>query len=279
MNLPVLTAPGAGSEGAILGQLPDQTRAWAQTISARVAARYLAFRRKYYHEAHPTLESTPPAHAEIHQAEIARLADNTLRLMPRAVRSVPVLGGLLDQLQQVANIHSMSEHERALLHNMTMTFLHGVQGGIQPWFASWLLASARNLHTQQPDSYFMQFPWDALLYLNDEQLPAFEAAMAQADAAGIERVLARLGESLIRALDDPIGAQPDLAFTGPDGERRRMVFRLKTSAALALGGYLVVEEARALLHPHQEVPELRSVLAPLPLELAAITTTGDRSGE
>jgi hypothetical protein len=125
----------------------------------------------------------------------------------------------------------------------------------------------------------MQFPWDALLYLDDEQLPTFEAAMAQADSAGIERVLERLGESLMRALDDPISVQPDLAFTGSDGERRRLLFRLKTSAALALGGYLVVEEARALLHPHQEVPELGSVLAPLPPELAAITTTGGRSGE
>jgi hypothetical protein len=262
----------------MLRRLPDQTRAWAETISARVAEHYLAFRRTYHHEAHPALDTTPPAHAEIHQAEIARLADHTLRLMPRAVRSVPVLGGLLDQLQQVANIHSMSEHERAMLHNMTMTFLHGVQGGIQPWYASWLLASARNLHAQQPDAYFMQFPWDALLYQDDDQLRAFELAMAQADTAGIARVLERLGESLISALDDPISVQPDLAFTGPDGERHRLVFRLKTSAALALGGYLVMEEARALLHPHQDVSQMRSALAPLPPELVAITTSGDRSG-
>jgi hypothetical protein len=279
MDHPDLASHTAGSVVAVVERLPDQTRAWAEAISARVAEHYLAFRRTYYHEAHPTLESTPPAQSEIHQAEVARLADNVLRLMPSAVRSVPVLGGLLEQLQQVANIHSMTEHERAMLHNLTMTFLHGVRGGIQPWYAGWLLGSARGLHAQQPDTYFMQFPWDALLYQDDGQLRAFEAAMAQSDAAGIERVLERISEKLIRALVDPISTQPDLAFTGPDAERRRLVFRLKTSAALALGAYLVAEEARALLHPHQAAPALHSVLAPLPPELAVFMTSGDMSHE
>jgi hypothetical protein len=278
MNLPVL-APYPAESTAVIERLPEQSRDWAQRVSAGVAERYLAFRRTYYHEANPTLETVPPAHAEIHQAEVARLADNTLRLLPQVVRSVPVLGGLLEQLQQVANIHSMSERERSMLHNLTMTFLHGVRGGIQPWYAGWLLACARSLHAQQGDSYFLQYPWDALLYQDPGQLQAFEAAMAQGDAAGIEQVLDRLAAKLIHALDDPIGAQPNLAFTGPDGERRRLVFRLKTSTALALGAYFVVEEARTLLRPHAATPAHQSALAPLPPEMAAFLTRGDKAGE
>jgi hypothetical protein len=276
MNLPVLAPHSTGGDSAVVERLPEQTREWAEQISALVAEHYLAFRRKFYHEDHPTLETTPPAHAEIHQAEIARLADNTLRLMPNAVKAVPVLGGLLEQLHQVANIHSMSERERSMLHNLTMSFLHGVRGGIQPWYAQWLLASARGLHAERYDTYFMQYPWDALLYQDAAQLQAFEAAMAQGQAPGIERALERIAARLTRALDDPIGVQPDLAFTGPEAERRRTVFRLKTSAALALGAYFVVEEARVLLHPREAAPVHHSALAPLPPELAAYMSAGDK---
>jgi hypothetical protein len=279
MNVLTLAPHTAEGGSAVLERLPAQTHEWAQQASARVAERYLAFRRTYYHEANPTLETTPPAHAEIHQAEVARLADNTLRLLPQAVWAVPVLGALLEQLRQVANIHSMSERERCMLHNLTMTFLHGVRGGIQPWYAAWLLASARGLHAQQAESYFMQYPWDALLYQDADQLHEFEAAMAQGDATGIEHVLDGLAAKLIHALDDPVGAQPDLAFTGPDGERRRLVFRLKTSTALALGAYFVVEEARVLLRPHAATPAHESAVAPLPPELAAFMTPGTKAGE
>lgn len=279
MNLPVLAPRSVEGDTAVIQRLPEQTRDWADKTSARVAEHYLAFRRAFYHEANPSLDATPPPHAEIHQAEISRLADNTMRLMPQVVKSVPVLGGLLEQLQQVANIHSITERERSMLHNMTMTFLHGLRGGIQPWYVGWLLASARNLRAQKPDSYFMQFPWDALLYQDGGQLRAFETAVAQGDVAGIERVLDRIAAKLIHALDDPVGAQPDLAFTGPEAERRRMVFRLKTSAALALGAYFVVEEARVLLHPHGARPELHSALAPLPAELAAFMTPGEKPGQ
>lgn len=268
-----LFAPHHGeSLGPLADRLPGQTRAWADTVSAQVAEHYLAFRRVYYHEARPSLDTVPPAHAEIHQAEIARLADNTLRLMPAALKSLPLLGGLLAHLQQVANIHSMSERERSTLHNLTMAFLHGLHGGIQPWYVSWLLASARSLSIEQHDGYYMQFPWDALLYHDAGQLRTFEQVVTQGDIAGVEGVLERLADRLVRALDDPIAVQPELAFTGPESERRRLTFRLKTSAALALGAYLVVEEARVLLHPHEAAPELRSALAPLPPELAAQMT-------
>ncbi|MFI5272420.1 MAG: hypothetical protein ACHQ4H_05220 [Ktedonobacterales bacterium] len=278
MNLPILASRANGGDATLTERLPEQSREWAEKTSATVVEHYLAFRRKFYHEDHPTLATAPPAHAEIHQAEVARLADNTLRLLPNAVKAVPVLGALLDQLQQVANIHSLSERERSLLHNLTMSFLQGVRGGIQPWYAGWLLACARGLHAERHDTYFMQFPWDALLYQDTGQLREFEVAMAQGDVAGIERVLERIAAKLIHALDDPIGTQPDLAFTGPDAERRRTVFRLKTSAALALGAYFVVEEARVLLRPHEAAPAHHSALAPLPPELAANMTAGNKPG-
>jgi hypothetical protein len=252
--------------------LPGQTRIWADDVSARVIEHYLAFRRSYYNESNPSLDALPPAHAGIHQAEIARLADSTLQLMPAALKAVPVLGGLLEHLQQVANIHSISEHERSTLHNLTMTFLHGLRGGIQPWYVSWLLTSARNLSTEQHDRYYMQFPWDALLYLGPEQLQTFEVAVAQSDVTAIQHTLDAVAAKLISALADPISTQPHLAFTGPDAERRRLAFRLKTSAALALGAYLVVEEARALVHPHEVAAALHSALAPLPPELSAYMT-------
>lgn len=276
MSLPVVVPASSESLGPLADRLPGQTRAWADAVTARVAEHYLAFRRAYYHEARPSLDTVPPAHAEIHQAEIAQLADNTLRLIPSALKSLPVLGGLLTHLQQVANIHSMSERERSTLHNQTMAFLHGLHDGIQPWYVSWLLASARNLGTEQHDRYYMQFPWDALLYLDAAHLLALEDAVARSNVAGIQGVLEHLADRLVRALDDPIGVQPELAFTGPEAERRRLVFRLKTSAALALGAYLVVEEARVLLYPHDPKPEIRSALAPLPPELIAQMTRGDK---
>lgn len=272
MSLSVLVPQHGEGLGPLAGYIPGQTRAWADAISTRVAEHYLAFRRAYYHETNPSLDTVPPAHAEIHQAEIARLADNTLRLMPAALRSIPLLGGLLDHLEQVANIHSMTERERSTLHNLSMAFLHGLQDGIQPWYVSWLLASAHNLSAQEYDRYYMQFPWDALLYLDAAHLRSFDDAVAQSDVASIERVLEHLVERLIHALDDPIGVQAELAFTGPEAERRRLVFRLKTSAALALGAYLVVEEARVLLHPRDSAHDPHSVLAPLPSELAAQMT-------
>ncbi len=47
-----------------------------------------------------------------------------------------------------------------------------------------------------------------------------------------------------------------------------MTFTLKTSAALALGAYLVVEKARNVLAPRQPQGPTTSALAPIPEELA-----------
>jgi hypothetical protein len=250
-------------------QLVDQTQAYAAQVFAAVSAQYLEFRRTYYHEAHPTLDSLPNAHAEVSRAELAQLAESALRLVPQVVRSVPLIGGFLDHLQQVANIHSMSERERTALHNMTMSFLHGIQGGIQPWYVEWFLASAHNLSGVTHAEYFMAFPWDALLYRDPHALALFDTAVRSGDTAAIRREIGQLGDRLIAVLRDPIGVQVELAFAGPDGERRKLLFRLKTAAALALVAYLVVEETRAIIHPRREEVAPRSALAPMPPELAA----------
>jgi hypothetical protein len=255
------------------GELPEQTHAFAEPIFNAVAEQYLEFRRVYYHEDHPSLGTAPPSHAEIRQAEIAKLADSTLHLLPQAVKSVPIVGGFFEHLHQVADIHSMSERERLALHNMTMAFLYGIRGGIQPWYVEWLLATARNLTDATHPQYYTSFPWDALLYKDPAALAAFDRAVRTGDVAAIKREIAQLGDRLVAVLRDPIGMQPELAFTGPDAERRKTLFNLKTAAALALGAYLVAEEARALLRPHHALPAPRSMLAPLPAQLTTHTAT------
>lgn len=257
--------------------LAAETRTFASQLYADVSAHYLEFRRVYYHEDTPALDTLPPRHAEIHRAEIALLAENTLRLIPPAVKSVPVIGGLFEHLERVANLHSISETERSALHNMTLAFLHGTQDGIQPWYAQWLLTSAQNLAGVTDTDYFITFPWDACLYMFPGELAAFERALQQNDTASIEHAVKGVADRLIRALRDPMEAQVAFAFTGPDAERRRVAFQLKTTAALALGAYLVTEEVRHLLHPRQPAQATQSVLAPFPpqLETQASEDSGD----
>lgn len=267
IQTPVSMANASPPAHAALFDLAAATRTFASRVYADVAEQYLAFRRVYYHDDQPALDTLPPHHAEIHRAEIALVAENTLRLIPSAVKSVPVIGGLLEHLEQVADLHSISETERTALHNMTLAFLHGTHDGIQPWYVQWLLACAHNLAGTTEPEYFMAFPWDACLYLYPDKLAAFERAVQTNDATGIERAVQDVADRLTRALKDPVEAQVAFAFTGPDSERRRMAFELKTTAAMALGAYLVAEEVRLLLHPRQPVDAPQSVLAPYPSEL------------
>src|SRR5215472_13040547 len=76
-----------------LSSLPLRTRAFAAAQYGQVAQAYLAFRQEHYHEEHPTLTSPPPVHAEVRHSELAVLAENTLRLVTPAVKSLPILGG------------------------------------------------------------------------------------------------------------------------------------------------------------------------------------------
>jgi hypothetical protein len=249
-------------------ELMEQTRAFAAQVYQAVAEQYLEFRREYYHEDQPSLATVPPAHAEIRQAELARLAESTLRLIPQAIKAVPLIGGFLEHLEQVADIHSISEDERAALHNMAMSFLHGIKGGIQPWYVEWLLASAHNLSRITNQEYYMEYPWDGLLYKPPAELAAFDDAVRTGDIPAIKRDIDQLGGRLIAVLGDPVRTQPELAFTGPDGERRRFLFNLQTAAALALAAYLVAEEVRAIVRPRRAAGPPQSALAPLPPQLS-----------
>lgn len=261
----VVTAPH-------LSELADQTRAFADQTFEAVAQEYLAFRREYYHEAEPSLATLPQAHAEIRKSEVALLAESMLRLAPQAVKSIPLVGSFVTHLRQVADMHSIAEDERAALHNLAMGFLHGVRGGIQPWYVEWLLASAHNLSQISDLDYYLEFPFDGLLYRDPAALATFDAAVRQGDTAAIRREIERMAAKLIEALRDPVGVQPLLAFTGPDGERRHVVFNLQTTAALALMAYLIATEVRLLSNPRQDVA-FHSALASLPPQLKAQTIT------
>jgi hypothetical protein len=269
MSLP--TATSTADRPATIpnpSELVEQTRAFAAEVYQAVSTQYLEFRREYYHEDQPSLATVPPAHAEIRQAEVARLAESTLRLVPGVIKGVPLIGGFLEHLEEVADIHSISEDERTELHNMTMAFLHGIKEGIQPWYVEWLLASAHGLSQVSHAQYYMEFPWDGLLYKTPAELAAFDAAVRSGNIAALKSEIDQLGGRLIEVLRDPVRAQPALAFTGPDGERRHFLFNLQTAAALALTAYLVAEEVHAIVRPHRAAGPPQSALAPLPPQLS-----------
>lgn len=246
--------------------LAAQTRAFADEMYQAVAEAYLAFRREYYHESEPDLATLPPAHAEIRKSELALLSESALRLTPKAVTSIPLVGGFVKHLERVADMRSISEDERTALHNLTIGFLHGVHGGVQPWYVEWLLNSARNLSQISDFDYYLDFPYDGLLYRDPVSLAAFEKAVNTNDVAALQREIKRLSIDLIEALRDPIHAQSRLSFTGPDGDHRRLMFELETAAGIALLSYLAVNETRKLVRPRQ--PHVaRSALAPLPTDL------------
>lgn len=269
--------PIAEAPQETLTDLAARSRTFGGQVYEEVAEQYLQFRREYYLEDHPSLDTLPPQHAEIHRSELALLAEQTLRLVPDAVKGVPVIGGLLAHLERVADIHSISEAERTALHNVTMTFLHGAKDGIQPWYAQWLLDSARNLASVTDTDYFMEFPWDACCYMPPDDLTAYERAIGAADITGIEAAIRRVADKLCLALKEPIDTQVVFAFTGPDADHRREQFQLKTAAALALGAVLIGEEARLLLRPRLTVRPPRSALAPLPDDLSSEAKSAPRA--
>jgi hypothetical protein len=215
--------------------------------------------------------TAPPASSQLPRSELALLADNSLRLLPQAVKSAPILGGLLEHLEQVAELHSLSTAKCLALHNLAMVQLYGVKGGLQAWYVEWALTSAHRLSQVKQDDYFFAFPWDACLYKSASELIVFDKAVRSGDSLEIKRQIAPIGDRLIAALQDPVRAQGQYAFTGEESEWRKMVFHLKTSAALMLAAYLVTDEARALLRPRQVRPAPTSVLAPLP---GVVSTAG-----
>jgi hypothetical protein len=274
MQAPIIGKP-ASSQLMPVPDLAEATRDHTAELAAAVAAAYLVFRRDFYHEDAPDLARPPFPHAEIRQGELAGVARSVLRLVPQAVHSIPLLGGFLEHLEQVADMHSISEQERAELHTMTMLFLHGLQDGLQPWYIEWLLASARNLAQLDGIDYYLDHPWDALLYHSPAALRRFEAAVRATDRGVLESEIEQLAAGLIRALRDPLGMHAELAFTGPRADREKLVFHLKTTAALALGAYLIVEQVQQQLHPRRPAQSLHSRLAPVPDEMdTAVLTNG-----
>lgn len=263
-----ISAPRTLVTAPNLSALADQTRAFADQTFEAVAREYLAFRREYYHESQPSLATLPQAHAEIRKSEVALLAESMLRLAPQAVKSIPLVGSFVTHLRQVADMHSIAEDERTALHNLAIGFLHGMRGGVQPWYVEWLLASAHNLSQISDLDYYLEFPFDGLLYRDPAALATFEAAVRQGDTVALRGEIERMAAKLIEALRDPVGVQPRLAFTGSDGEHRRVVFNLETTAALALIAYLIGTEVRLLTNPRQVVA-FQSALAPLPAQLKA----------
>lgn len=249
-------------------ELVAQTRDGAAAVYAALSEDYLAFRRQYYHEKDPRLETAPPASDEKLQTESARLAQRTLQVMPREAHAIPLVRDLLDHLQWVHDIHTITERERSTLNNVTLVLLHGVEGGIQPWLVNWLVEAEHRLQYATDRRYYLAFPWQALLYRRPEELAAFDAAVRAGDIAGIEREVERLINGLIRVLRDPLGMQPELVFSGPDGERNKTIFQLKTTAALALGAYLAADQLHNIFQPHQQ-PELHSAIPPLPSAVVA----------
>lgn len=267
-------APGlAPADTSQIPSLPNaaslaaETRDFAARLYDAVSGEYLDFRRRFYHEANPVLGSPPPADAGKMQTETAAMAQRALQFMPREAHAVPLVRDLLDHLQWVVDIHTVTEGERTTLHNATLVFLHGIENGIQAWYVEWILEAAHRLQSATDQRYFLAFPWQGLLYLPPNELARFDAAVRDGDVAGIERQIERLGNGFVEVLRDPLGVQPKLVFSGPNGEHNRTIFNLKTSAALALGAYLAADQLSALVHPHQTRPALTSLIPALPQEV------------
>jgi hypothetical protein len=265
--------PQGPQEGSSVPELPagldlaGQTSDFAREQFEGVAAPYLNFRRIYCQESNPSLDTVPPRTHEQQRTEGARLAAGALRLMPGEVHQVPLARDLYDHLQWVVDIHTLTDNERIQLHNLTMAYLHGVQDGIQPWFINWLVRAEHELHAHLPPKYFLAYPWQGIFFRAAHDLTGFDEAVRTGNVEGIAHEVKHIGDRFVDVLRDPLGTQPKLAFSGEDGERRKLIFDLKTAAGLALAAYVAVEAVRALTHPGEE-PAPRSVIT-LPPELGS----------
>ncbi len=247
--------------------LAEATRSAAQEIEDKVARAYLDFRRNFYHDANPTLDSIPAHSDEVLRTEEGTIAYDTLRFVPGMIRQLPLLRDMINHLQWEVDIHSLTEQERIELHNQTMVFLHGIQDGVQPWYVDWVLRVMQALQYVEHPDYYLAFPWQGILYRKPEELAAFANAVANNDVGPIVGEIQRIGNGLVEALNNPLGVQPKLCFSGPNGERDRVIFTLKTTAALALAAYLAYDFARDLLRPDHHQPPV-SVIQGFPEAIA-----------
>jgi hypothetical protein len=263
---------GAGAPPVTLpngAALPEQTRDFAAQVYAAVAEEYLQFRRAFFHEATPSLATVPPSSTEVQRTEAARLAEDALKFVPKSVRTAPIVHEVIGHLQWEVDIHSLTERERINLHNLTMIFLYGVQDSVQPWFVEWVVGVERELQSERHPDYYLAYPWQAILYQPPQGYRAFEEAVLAGDVTGIMHEMTRLANLLIDVLRDPLGMQPKLVFSGPDGERRRALFGLKTAAGLALAAYLAYDTVHDLMHPAQSYQPPQSVIRAFPPQIMA----------
>jgi hypothetical protein len=248
--------------------LAAATRPFAARVFDSVSREYLQYRRVFHHDPNPSLDTPPPESAEAQQTEGARLAQGALRIMPREAQAVPLVRDLVDHLQWVVDIHTLTQHERTQLHNLTMVFLHGVTDGVQAWYVEWLHAAAVKLADVTHPKYYLAYPWQALLYRSPTHLAALTDAISSGSVTGIEREVQHMADQLAAVLHDPLGTQPKLAFMGRDGERRKVLFDLKTAAGLALGAYLAAETVRALTSLGRPQDDLPRSVVDLPAAMA-----------
>jgi hypothetical protein len=248
-------------------QLYEQSRDTATRIYNAVAEQYLHFRQQFYGETQPSLATTPPQSDAVQQTESGKLASETLRLMPHAVRDLPLIRDLMDHLQWEADIHTLTGRERTALHNLAMTFLYGVDGGIQPWYVEWLVEQMHRIQAANHPKYYLAYPWQGLLYRSPDELAAFDEAVRAGNILVIEQQMEHWAGQLIMVLRDPLGSQTQLAFSGPQSKERRFLFNLKTAAAIALGAYLAYEAIHELLRPRQPSGPPQSVIQDVPSQL------------
>jgi hypothetical protein len=249
-------------------QLYVQTRDTAGRISAAVSEQYLEFRRRYFGEPNPTLATIPLQSEAVQQTEGGKLAARTLQIVPQSVRQLPLVRDLMDHLQWERDIHTLTGRERVALHNLTMGFLYGTDGGIQPWYVEWLLDQMHRVQNIEHPKYYLAYPWHGLLYRSPQELAAFDQAVSSGDVYAIEQQTEHWAGQLISVLRDPLGSQPKLAFSGPHAEQSRILFELKTAAALALGAYLAVGAVRDILGARESSTPPQSAIDPFPPQMA-----------
>jgi len=263
---PIAPDPNAATTMPAAPPIPNGAALFAQThdfaaeVFARVSAEYLDFRRKQYHEQNPSLGTVPPKLDHSDQTASGKIAEQTLKYTPKEIRIIPFVHDLLDTLQWTVDINTLTDRERTALHNITMIFLNGVQGGVHPWYAEWMLQAAMALQQATHPNYYLAYPWHALLYKAPSELVAFDKAVRTGDIPAIQDEVQKLADHLVKVLRDPLHTQTDLAFSGLDGERRRMIFNVKVTAALAIGAYLAAETVNNLLHPPRESPPPQSLV-------------------
>ncbi|MBA3826344.1 MAG: hypothetical protein H0X24_20895 [Ktedonobacterales bacterium] len=255
------------------------TRPLASQLYGDISTDYLQFRRTYFREQNPTLATEPPLHPSPHHDETARLAETALKAIPGVVQSVPLLGDIYGHLHRVVNIHTLTENELLMLHNVTMVFLYGTRDGLQAWYVEYLNNTAHQLADVKHGEYYIEFPFHGLFYIPPEDLVKFDIAIKQGDPARIAAYVQNLAEHLATALRDPFHGQEHFSFAGPDGDRHRTIFNLKTTAGLAIGGYLALEAVRSLVSPHTASGPAQPAIHLVPPEMQQFLLTPPPAGQ